>query len=101
MIGILIILFLSENLKPEIIPIANITKDYLDKEVNIIGEVTNIRETPGLYIITLQDKTDSIPVVIFKEENLNLTRYQYLDISGKVVEYKNQLEVQAEVIKVL
>ena len=80
---------------------SNITKDYLDKEVNIIGEVTNIRETPGLYIITLQDKTDSIPVVIFKEENLNLTRYQYLDISGKVVEYKNQLEVQAEVIKVL
>lgn len=60
----------------------------------------SLKETPGLYIINLKDSTGEIPIIVFKEDDLNLTKNQLIEVQGIIVEYKDNPEVQAKTIKV-
>ena len=100
LLGILIILFIVENLEIPESNIGNITQEDWEKTVAVSGEIKYITETPGLLIITLGDNTGNITVIAFKEENVSLEKGQIITIEGQVIEYKDQLEIQAELIKV-
>ena len=100
LLGILIILFITENLEIPESNIANITKEDLDKTVSVSGKIGYITETPGLLIINLQDKTGNITAIVFKEENITLEKNQIITIEGRVIEYKDQLEIQADLLKI-
>jgi RecJ-like exonuclease len=101
LIGILILLYISEHIEIKEFKISEITRDKLDERVKIKGDIIAIKETPGLYILTLKDKTSSIPIVIFKEEPLSLEHGMLIEIQGIVIEYKGIIEIQAEEIKII
>ncbi|MBU3940343.1 MAG: hypothetical protein KKH88_00225 [Nanoarchaeota archaeon] len=98
--GILIILFLAENIGPTQLTIGNITKDYLDQTIQTAGLITSSKETPGLYIINLRDSTGELPAIIFKDENITITRYLPVKVIAKVIEYENELELQIEQMEI-
>jgi RecJ-like exonuclease len=100
LLGILVILFIVENTEIPKSNISNITKEDLEKTVSITGRINYITETPGLLIITLGDQTGNITAIIFKEENISLTKGQIITLEGQVIEYMNKLEIQAELIKI-
>lgn len=100
LLGILIILFITENLEVPESNIVNITKENLDETLSVSGKISYITETPGLLIINLQDNTGNITAIIFKEENISLEKNQIVTIEGKVIEYKGQLEIQADLLKI-
>ena len=102
LIGILSLLFISERLEPTSLKINEITKEHINKQIKVNGTVESIKETPGLYIITIKDESDKIPVVIFKQdEELNITKDQKIEVMGKVEEYNGMLEVIADIITVI
>jgi len=101
LIGILIILFISENLEIKQIKIENITENMLGKEVRIIATIKNIKTTPGLYILTLKDETGEIKAIIFKEDKLEFKNKDKVEIIGKVIKYKNMLEIQVNQLNTL
>lgn len=98
LLGILILFIISNNIE---IPEANIylvNKSMLNENIKIKGQITNIIETPGLYILTVSDKTDKIQIVVFKEDKLDIKVNQIVEIQGKVSQYKNQTEIIADKI---
>lgn len=99
-IGILILLFITDKIEVKYTSILDINKSLMDKEVKIGGQITNIKETPGLYIVDVRDSTGKITVVIFKEELLNLTKNQLIEVLGTVTTYKNKIEINAKQIKI-
>jgi len=99
LLGILVILFITENIELPESNISNITREDLEKTVSISGRINYITETPGLLIITLEDNTGNITAIVFKEENITLEKGQIITLEGEVIEYKGQLEIQAELIK--
>ena len=96
-IGIFLLLLILEYQEIPFYQIKDITKDQLERSVKIQGTIINIKETPGLYILTLRD-TKSIPVMIFKEEEIAFKRNSKVEIEGKVTEYKSELEIIADKI---
>jgi len=100
LIGIFILFIVSEKLDLSKSDIGSINKEMLDKKVKVKGYISSIAETPGLYIINLNDETGNITAIVFKEESFNITKGSIIEIEGKVVEYKEKLEINAEIIRI-
>jgi len=99
LLGILLILFITENATIKSYKISEIRLQDIDKLVSISGEITRITDTPSILLTDINDETGSITVVIFKDANLTLERYQEVVIEGKVTEYEGKIEIQAETIR--
>jgi len=97
-IGTFLILLLSEYSEVELTDINDLGKKQIETMVKIKGTVISARETPGLYILNIRDSASTIPIIIFKEETLNIERGTQIEITGKLTEYKNELEIIAEEI---
>jgi len=100
LLGIFIIFLILERVDLNDSNIGSINLTLVDQEVKIKGYITNFKETPGLYLITIKDNTGEIPVIVFKENPINLSKNQLIEIYGIIVEYKSKPEVQAKTIKV-
>ena len=96
-LGIFILLLLSNILEPKLTKISDLTIKDLDKNVKIRGQIKNIRNYEQITILTISDTTDKIDLLINKK-NINLIKNQNLTIIGKVNLYKGNLQI--EVIKI-
>ena len=99
LIGIFIILVIVERLEISESNISSINKNDLDEKVKIKGYINFVRETPGLLILNIQDDTGNITAIVFKEDNMNLNKGDLIEIYGLVKEYKGNLEIEADSIK--
>jgi RecJ-like exonuclease len=97
-LGILLILFISENTSIDLSNISEITKENIDEKVRIQGIVTNIVETESLTILNVKDNTGKITIIIF-EIGIGLQKDQRVEIIGSVTDYEDQLEIMADQIK--
>ena len=100
LLGILVILFIVENSEIPESNISNLTKDNLGTTVSVSGKITRITETPGLLILDLSDSTGKITAIIFKEGNMTLQKNQIVTREGKLIEYEDKLEIQANILKI-
>ncbi|MBL7147824.1 MAG: OB-fold nucleic acid binding domain-containing protein [Nanoarchaeota archaeon] len=101
LVGIFLILFIVQKYEVPNYNIDKIDKSMLNEMVGVKGQINKITETPGLYIINLEDSTGEITVVVFKEEELDILEGNFIEIEGEVAEYKNEVEIIAKQIKVL
>ena len=98
LIGILILFYLTYTIEPNSYNINSLSRDNLDEVIKVKGIVESYSETPGLYLITLNDNTGKITIVVFKDEKIELQEGINLEVIGQVVEYENKLEVIAKEI---
>lgn len=96
--GIFILLFLLEYSQLDLIKIQNVTQNELETQVKIQGELVSVKETPGLYILKIDDQTKTITVIVFKETPIEFKKGTYLEITGEVQKYKDELEIIADKI---
>ncbi len=99
LLGIILILFITENIEIKKSDILEITNDKLDKMVAISGKITRLTDTPDVLIMDIEDDTGEIVTVAFKEGEVNLKQGDQVKVEGKVTEYQGELEVQAETIR--
>ena len=90
-IGILIILSISENIEIKKSNIINITRENIEENVKIIGKISSLTETDELIIMNVEDETGKITVITFKNQDLNLTENQIVEIEGEVIDYKGKI----------
>jgi DNA/RNA endonuclease YhcR with UshA esterase domain len=97
-IGIIILLLLTNTLEPTQIKIKNINENLLNKKVQIQGNITSIKtyKESNFQIITINDSTGKIDITI--DNPINITKNQTIIAIGKVTEYKNNLQIQADKI---
>ena len=98
-IGIFSLLIIAETTSLEITKISEINKKDLETKVKIQGKILSIRETPGLYLLTVTDFTSTTALIIFKEDPLDLKKNLEVEIEGKIAEYEGKREIIADTIK--
>lgn len=98
LLGILLILFITEKLDLGQSNISNLTN--LSGKVKIKGYITSFKENPTSYFINLKDETGEIPILVFKENPLNLTKGMIIEVEGNIIEYQGKKEISAELIRI-
>lgn len=101
LIGILLLLFISQHLEPKTINISEINKGSLDDRVKILGDILDSRDYSNntFHVLTIEDLTGVIEVVFnTKEEQLKINSSKSYFITGKVQEYNQTLQINAEKI---
>lgn len=98
LIGIFLLLILSNTLEPKLISIGKINNNLMEKKVKVQGEISNIKtyEDSNFQIILIKDNTGKIEVTI--DKILNLTNNQSIIVIGSIQEYKKALQIQADKI---
>lgn len=99
LVGILIIIILSEKMAVPELDIGSISDSLVDKQVKIKGEIIGIRENPGIVILNIKDRSGSIKTVAFKEDGLNLNRGNLVEVTGKVKKFEEEVELEADFIR--
>ena len=96
LLGIFILLILLNNINPPLTKINKINNNLLDKTIIIKADIISVKNLDEFQILTLKDSTNSIKAIanskkdLFPENNTLIT--------GKVLEYNNELEIQIEKI---
>jgi RecJ-like exonuclease len=98
-VGIFLVVVLANNLEPGTKNISIINEKMIDEWIKVRGNITNQHHINGLTIITIYDGTAGINSIIYKEmPDLEGTE---VIILGKIIEYKNELEIQIEKIEII
>jgi len=97
-LGVIILIFLSENLEPKLMSIDKITSKDIDNYVKIQGNVISIKQYASSALIKVNDSTGSIYTVFFGNANISKG---FVEITGKVTEYKGILELEIQRINSL
>ncbi len=98
LIGILLLLFLSEVLTPKLINIKDINNKLLNQKTKVQGQIFNIRtfEDSDFQILSIKDNTGKIDITL--DNVINITNNQNITVIGTIKEYKEHLQIQADEI---
>lgn len=97
LIGILTIIILSNYAEPSLTKIQNINEMMIDEWVKINGTIIDLTNYNSTSIFLLEDNTATIKVVQYNAYS-DIHRGMSVEIIGKVIEYKNELEIEASKI---
>ena len=98
-LGLLAVVILSPYVNPEKLTIDMIDNSKIDNQVEITAIVEDIHTTKGgTKIITLNDNTSKINLVIFAStvNVVELHRGEKVNINAKVTQYNGQVELILE-----
>lgn len=98
-LGLIGLIILSGYVNPEELSVNEIDKSKIDNQVKVTGIIENYTITKtGTMIVTLDDGSDVIKVVIFPSTSLNTTLYNGMNITvtARVVEYNGEMELIIE-----
>ena len=98
-LGLIGLIILSGYVNPEELSVNEIDKSKIDNQVKVTGIIENYTITKtGTMIITLNDGSNVIKVVIFPSTSLNTTLYNGMKITvtARVVEYNGEMELIIE-----
>src|SRR3989344_3679984 len=98
---ICLILVIANKIEIKGSDIGNISEKNLNEKVKVKGYVTFFKETPGLYIMDIKDNTGNITVLAFKDDKINLTKNSIIEVEGSLTKYNNELEINADIIRIL
>ncbi|MEK6852575.1 MAG: exodeoxyribonuclease VII large subunit [Nanoarchaeota archaeon] len=101
-VGLILLIYLSQNLEPKIISISEVNFEMLDNYVKITGTITEVRQTQGLYIFEVGDISGKITATYFKDKIIDKS-FEFsigdeVEILGKVSEYEK--EIQIEIVEI-
>jgi len=102
LVGILILLFVSQNLEPQQTLISNITKENLNQNLKLQVKITSIKnfENQSFQILDLKDESGTISGTTNSRNPLKLDLLKNYTILGKVTEYNNTLQISINKISI-
>jgi len=96
-VGIVLLFYATEKMDVEEQTIDRITKDNLDETVKISGKITKITDMGTVMFFDIEQK-NTMPVLVFKKEDVNIGVGDYVQVIGKVEDYEGKREVIASQI---
>lgn len=98
LLGIIALLIISNILELPLSNISEITNNKLDKKIKIRGEIFNIKsyDKNNFQIISIKDSTGKVDITT--DKILPLKNNQKIEVQGKITDYKQYLQIQAEKI---
>ena len=100
-LGTILLIFLSNTLEPKLIEIKDIDAQKINSFVKVSGNITNIKDVENMLIINITDKSGSIKVILYRgDEIISLNKGMQIVVAGRIIEYKSQLEIEANSVKI-
>lgn len=96
-VGIFLLLFLANTLKPQLIKIEEINDKLLNKKIAIQGKIFKIEDKKTFQILSIKDETGKIDILC-ECKNETMENSQNIIVIGKVQEYQQYLQIQADKI---
>ena len=104
LIGIIGLIITTPTIEVKEVEIGQISRSMIDEEVSIKGVVENVQSLSNgeTYILTLNDGTGIIQVVIFQsavveiqesETPLDTFKDKHVEVIGTITEYNSQMEI--------
>ena len=101
-IGILALFIISENIELTEIDISEIEGEKTGRSVKIIGRIEKVSSTEKIIFLEIgQEKIETIPVILFKDSDLELIKGQNVEITGEIMDYEGKKEVIANKIRII
>lgn len=103
LMGIFILIILVNTQEPkQLTQISFIDDKHLNKEIKITGQIISIKEYQNEFkSILINDNSSEIPIIC-ECRNINKTLLKkQIEVIGKVTEFQNNLEIQANKIILL
>ncbi len=102
--GIIALFLLNTSLGSPNMQIKDINQEMINEKATIQGEITYLYiSKDGHVFLKVKDESGEIKVVIFKDSGLSnvygLEEGQKISVSGKIQEYKGELEIIARDVK--
>lgn len=94
-IGIVSLFFLTKTLEAKEVKISSITPEYIGQTISTSGTVSKIAFNNEMTFITLEADEENFPVVFFQEIK-DVFSGEQIVVSGKVQEYKGNLQIVGE-----
>jgi DNA/RNA endonuclease YhcR with UshA esterase domain len=100
-LGIFVLLTISLILEPKKINLDKINQKLLEKQVSVEGKIINVKnfEDSNFQIIKIKKDFGEIDIILNKITNL--IENQTVSVIGKVTEYNETLQIQADKIFLL
>lgn len=98
MISVLLLWQISPQIKPELMPIENVTMDLLEKNVYVEGKIKEVYKLKD-NSKRLKFYNTNIEVYITKNVKAEFEKYQKVRLIGTVKLYKGKLEIIVDDIK--
>ncbi len=101
-LGISLLIIISDKINIPSSEISTITKNDIDKHIKVDGIITNIiKKGNSLAILDIENKKSAIRVVIFKPDKvLNIEKGDLIEVEGKISLYEGRLQIIADKVKV-
>lgn len=73
----------------------------LDQEITVRGRVTQLHQQEKVLFLEIDGETiEKVPVILFPEEEVFLQEGDYLEVQGKIRNYKGKKEIIASEVKI-
>jgi len=99
-IGVALLFIFSESAEINEKSISDISSGDIGEYVKIKGEVTKALSKEGVIIITIQQPSQ-INVVLFRKEPLEISEGDFVEVIGKIDDYKGKAEIIGDKIRVV
>lgn len=100
--GIIILFLVLQFFQMEETAISKISAEDMDKTIKISGIVSKVSENTekGVKFLTIE-KTEAIDVVVFDDKDAShFNKGDFVEVTGKVDEYKGEKEIIADEVAV-
>ena len=99
-IGLIVLFFISDKIEVDEITIDKLDEMEIGKTVKIKGYVENVNNLEKVAFLKIaQEKTETVSIVLFKEENISLEQGDYVEVVGEVEEFEGKKEIIGNLVK--
>ena len=100
LVGILILIILSQQISPEIINVEDAKNMSVHKPVAITGRILSVNDYDGFQVLLLQDSTGIMKITSYSKKPIDKPTEEVL-IIGKIDIYQEEKQVQADKIIII
>ena len=98
-IGVSVLFIISDNIEIDEKTIDKINKDNIGEKVKIKGIVTKVSDTNKTLFLEIS-QPESMTLIVFKDDKeINISSGDYIEVIGKIDEYKGEMEVIVDKIR--
>jgi DNA/RNA endonuclease YhcR with UshA esterase domain len=95
LLGIILLLILTNTLPAKKLEIQEINLNHLNKKLTTEGKITRVNNFQDFQILTITKDSYSIDILL--DQKTNLTNENII-VTGRLEKYQNQFQIRAEII---
>ncbi|MFQ6087699.1 MAG: exodeoxyribonuclease VII large subunit [Candidatus Methanofastidiosia archaeon] len=100
LLGIVLLYFASQGIKPEKVELSDIDEDYLGEFVEVSGVVFKVRDSKGHLFVWIYDRGYiEIPLFSSMRGDLQVEIGDFVDVLGVVDRYKDELQIRVSKVE--